>query len=42
LYDIAKLKPEHFEIVSASDFINLFKEFIKKEIGFDSALPLIE
>jgi len=42
LYDIKKIKTEHFEKVSGSDFIKRFKEYIKKEIGFDSKLPIIE
>lgn len=41
LYDIVKLKPEHFEKVSASDFMKRFKEFVKEEIGFDSTLTQI-
>lgn len=42
LYDIKKLKPEHFENISANKFIEKFNNFIETEIGFDAKLIEIE
>jgi hypothetical protein len=42
LYDIKKIRPEHFERITAIDFVERFKSFIRTEIGFDPQLSEIE
>ena len=42
LYDIKKLRPEHFEKISPIEFVERFKSLIMAEIGFDPQLSEIE
>ena len=41
LYDITKLRTDHFHKVSAADFVERFKESVVMEIESDPSLPTI-